>query len=179
MCDLCRGRRLRFDGAVTFGSYDGRLRELVLRMKTRREEPLSLAVGRWMSRQLGERLAELRADVIAPVPMFWTRRLLRGVNSPEILAESLGGRLGLPVRRVLVRTRNTLPQYSLPPSKRFPNVRGAFRIRRGYDLGGARVLLVDDVLTTGATSSEAARALRSAGAEAVLVAVAARAPGAG
>jgi ComF family protein len=132
-----------------------------------------------MSGQLGARLAELRADVIVPVPMFWTRRLLRGVNSPEILAESLAGRLDLPVlRRVLVRTRNTLPQFSLPPSERFPNVRGAFRVRRGYDLSGARVLLVDDVLTTGATSSEAARALRSAGAEAVLVAVAARAPGA-
>jgi ComF family protein len=170
---------LRFDGAVTLGGYEGRLRELVLRMKARREEPLALAIGRWMWRQLGDRLAEMHADVIVPVPMFWARRLLRGVNSPEILSETLSGPLRLPVRRVLARTRNTLPQFSLPPSERFPNVRGAFRVRGGYDLSGARVLLVDDVLTTGATCSEAARALRAGGAEAVVVAVAARAPGAG
>lgn len=75
---------------------------------------------------------------------------------------------------LLVRTRKTLPQADLPPSRRFENVRGAFRLAAGYDIRGARVLLVDDILTTGATCSEAAKVLKQAGAASVAVAVIAR-----
>jgi len=78
-------------------------------------------------------------------------------------------------RSVLVRCRNTLPQASLAPSRRFENVRGAFHVRRPGAVRGARVLLVDDVLTTGATCSEAAKMLKEAGAAMVAVAVVARA----
>ena len=64
--------------------------------------------------------------------MHWTRRFRRGVNSPELLAGCLGRRLRVPVAaRLLVRTRNTLPQKDLTPQDRFRNVRGAFRVRRG------------------------------------------------
>lgn len=80
-------------------------------------------------------------------------------------------------RQILIRQRNTLPQARLPPSRRFANVRGAFRIRRPDAVRGARVLLVDDVLTTGATCSEAAKMLKQAGAASVAVAVVARAQG--
>ena len=78
---------------------------------------------------------------------------------------------------ILVRRRNTLPQASLAPSRRFENVRGAFRVRRPETVKGARVLLVDDVLTTGATCSEAANVLKQAGVAMVAVAVIARAEG--
>jgi predicted amidophosphoribosyltransferase len=85
----------------------------------------------------------------------------------------------VPVARLLIRKRNTLPQKELPPRERFKNLRGAFRIRKRMlpHLGGSRVVLVDDILTTGATCSEAARVLKQAGAAAVAVAVVARALG--
>jgi predicted amidophosphoribosyltransferase len=86
--------------------------------------------------------------------------------------------LNIPVRRrLLVRCRNTLPQAGLQPLQRFRNMRGAFRVRRGAGVEHARVLLVDDVLTTGATCSEAAKMLKQAGASMVAVAVVARAQG--
>ncbi|NLE39500.1 MAG: ComF family protein, partial [Pirellulaceae bacterium] len=77
-------------------------------------------------------------------------------------------------RRMLVRARATDPQADLSPQKRLENVRGAFRLGTNYVLGGVRVLLVDDIMTTGATCSEAAKVLRKAGAEAVFAAVVAR-----
>jgi ComF family protein len=123
-------------------------------------------------------LADLGGELIVPVPMFWARRLARGTNSPEIVADCLGRSLGVPVgRRVLCRCRNTMPQAGLLPRERFRNVRGAFRVRAGYHLDGRRVLLVDDILTTGATCSEAAKVLKQAGATLVAAVVVARAQG--
>lgn len=110
--------------------------------------------------------------------MHWTRRVVRGTNSPEILAACVAKGLNLPLAMgVLRRRRNTELQPHLRPAERFANVRGAFEIGSEYDMAQARVLLVDDVLTTGATSSEAAKVLKRAGAAMVAVAVLARAEG--
>lgn len=124
------------------------------------------------------RLTDYRADVVVPMAMHWSRRMVRGVNGPEISAEVVAGELGVPMaRRLLVRRRKTRRQFNLSPPQRFRNVRQAFGVSAGYHLDAARVLLVDDILTTGATCSEAARVLRGAGAEEVGVAVLARAEG--
>ena len=148
-------------------------------MKRPMHDALSVAMGRLLVERRRERLAGVRADVIVPIPMFWGRRLGRGKNSPELLAGCLAKSLGVPLRTtILVRRRNTLPQAGLAPSRRFENVRGAFRVRRPDAVKDARVLLVDDVLTTGATCSEAADVLKQAGAAMVAVAVVARAEGA-
>ncbi len=113
-----------------------------------------------------------------PVPLHWSRRLARRTSSPEILAKCLATALQIPVcGGLLVQRRKTPPQVGLTAGRRFRNVRGAFRATVGYDLGAARVLLVDDVLTTGATCSEAAKVLLAAGASSVDVVVAARAEG--
>ena len=177
-CPLCHNTPLKFDAAVTLGSYHTGLRDVVLRMKRPSHDALSVAMGRLLVRRRREQLLEHRADVVVPIPMFWTRRLGRGMNSPDVLARCLGKSLGIPVRRdILVRHRNTLPQANLPPSRRFQNVRGAFRVRRPDVVRDVRVLLVDDVLTTGATCSEAAKMLKQAGAASVAVAVVARAQG--
>lgn len=177
-CRLCRGARLKFDAVITLGGYRSELRRVVLKMKRPFQESLSAAMGRLLALRRRGQLADFQADLIVPVPMYWIRRLGRGVNSPDVLAESLGRPLAVPVvRRVLSRHRNTLPQANLSPTERFRNVRGAFVVRRGYDLEGLRVLLVDDVLTTGATCSEAAKMLKQAGATAVAAAVVARAQG--
>lgn len=177
-CPLCKGVALRFDAAITLGSYHAGLREIVLRMKRPTHHSLSIAMGRLLSRRRSHELGELQADMVVPIPMYWRRRFGRGANSPDALADCLGQAMNLPVRwQVLSRRLNTRPQSSLPPSQRFRNMRDAFAVRRGVKLENARVLLVDDVLTTGATCSEAARMLKQAGASFVGVAVIARAQG--
>ncbi len=121
-------------------------------------------------------MVDLEADFLLPIPMHWTRWLARGVNSPELVASCLSRVLRVPVRRrILARRRRTAPQRDLSPAARFRNLAGAFRVRRRAKLRGARVLLVDDILTTGATCSEAAKMLKQAGAAMVAVAVVARA----
>jgi ComF family protein len=172
----CRGHKLWFDETFAAGLYASRLRELVLRMKQSEGDPLSLAVGQLIWRQCGERLRSADADVVVPIPLHWRRRLARRTNSAAVLAEVLAGRLRVPLATGLLRRRrHTRRQVELTPHQRWDNVRNAFSVRGGYHLNKARVLLVDDILTTGATCSDAARALRKAGAIRVTVAVAARA----
>jgi ComF family protein len=185
-CARCRDRRYHFLRTLSLGVYEGELREAVLRMKRPGQEPLARALAEllWQVHtpavETTESVAGIigQVDVVAPVPMHWRRRLLRGVNSPDLIAEHWAARLGLPLATGLVRRlRNTPPQADIPTAQRFRNIRGAFRIRRRYQLRAARVLLVDDILTTGATCSEVAKVLCAAGAEQVTVLVLARAEG--
>jgi ComF family protein len=174
-CEMCEGVHLKFDCVVSLGTYRSQLREAVLRMKRPRGELLSAAMGRFYWLRRGADLSALAPDVVVPVPMFWTQRLTRGTNSPDILAECLARRLHVPLEpRMIVRSRKTEPQRSLKPRQRRRNVRHAFALRAGYTLEGYRVLLVDDVLTTGATASEIAGLMKRAGASLVVVAVLAR-----
>jgi len=178
-CELCEGLSLKFETVIPLGRYEGELRSAVLRMKRPSGEALSAAMGHVLGRRRRRELLRFEPDLVVPIPMFWARRLRRGTNSPEILAESVASLLRRsPCVGVLVRRRNTVPQADLPPRERFRNVRGAFGLKPGYNFSGLRVLLVDDILTTGATCSEAARTLREGGATAVAAAVVARAQGA-
>jgi predicted amidophosphoribosyltransferase len=112
--------------------------------------------------------------------MHWSRRLLRGVNNPEILVDGLRRPLGIPVaKHLLSNRRKTRKQGMLPPRERRGNVHGAYAVSAGYDIKGAHVLVVDDVMTTGATGNEVARVLRQAGAARVSMAVVARGLGFG
>ncbi len=175
-CYRCRGRKLWFEETIAAGLYAGKLREALLRMKQQQGDALSLAIGQLLWRECGERLAAADAHVVVPIPLHWRRRLAHRTNSAALLAEILSSRLQLPLaERLLRRRRRTEPQFSLTPPQRWDNVRRAFTVRGGYHLNEAHVLLVDDILTTGATCSEAARALRKAGAARVTVVVAARA----
>jgi ComF family protein len=175
-CQLCRKTELHFDTAVPLGIYEGELREVVLRMKRPTQESLSMAMGRLLGLSRDQQFRRLKPDLVVPVPMHWGRRWLRAANSSEILAECLGRHLRIPaIRGVIFRCRKTLLQANLSPKERFQNVRGAFRILRGRDLKGARVLVADDVLTTGATCSEVAKMLKAAGATMVAAAILARA----
>lgn len=177
-CYFCRGASLKFDRVFTLGSYDGPLRHATLRMKHWHEEPLTLAVAQLVWQRLADDLRQLEIDAVAPVPMHWSRRFSRATNSPDLLAATFARHLGTPLGLgSMIRRRNTRTQSSLPPGQRFENVRGAFRLRRGVEFRGAHVLLVDDILTTGATCSEVARVFKQAGAAKVHVAVVARAQG--
>ena len=175
-CSQCRGRKLHFDSATALGRYEADLRAAVLRMKHAADEPLALAIGSVIADRHKHLLGERRWDAIVAVPMHWSRRAFRGTNSPEVIARCIARQLGAPAEpRILIRRRRTASQGNLPRSKRLRNLRGAFRASKAYDLAGARLLLVDDVMTTGATANQCARTLKLAGAERVDVLVVARA----
>lgn len=114
-------------------------------------------------------------DVIIPVPLHWTRLWRRGFNQSALLASEVATRLARPLDvRSLVRSRATPSQTARDGKERLLNVRGAFGVRRPGRVAGRRILLVDDVMTTGATANECARALISAGAARVDVLTLAR-----
>lgn len=174
-CLLCRTKVLRFQRTMALGVYGGMVRDLVLRMKQARHESLSLAAGNLLSRRIAEVLGANRPDVVAPVPMHWSRRVWRGVNDAELLAESAARHLSIALDVRLLRCRRrTRKQGTLLPAQRRKNVRGAYRVSANADVRGKHVLIVDDVMTTGATANEIARLLRRSGASEVSVAVVAR-----
>jgi len=107
---------------------------------------------------------ETAFDVIVPMPLHWFKKWQRGFNQSDLLAREISKKWGVPVRTVVRRQKATRPQAGLTSSKRRANMSGAFKIPRGRSLAGIRVLLVDDVVTTGATASACARVLKRAGA---------------
>jgi ComF family protein len=174
-CLACRRQEHRFDAAVRLGIYDGKLRETCLSFKSVHNELLGPALTRLFLSYQSEFIRSVRADMVVAVPLHFVRRFLRGFNQAESLARCLAAELQLPHRsRILKRVRMTRPQSELKRDERRDNVHDAFRARPAADLKGATVLLVDDILTTGATCSDAARALKAAGAARVVVAIVAR-----
>ncbi len=171
-CPHCRGIHLHFDQALRLGPYDGLLRELILRIKWSQGESLAEGLGSLWAEHAGPRLRAVGADLIIPVPLHWWRRWKRGYNQSETLARALAASLNLPCRPAWVRRIRYTPfQVHQTPAGRVKNVHNAFRARTSARLRGRTVLLVDDVLTTGSTCSEVAKALREAGAARVTVAV--------
>jgi ComF family protein len=171
-CIHCRNSTFHFDRTIRLGPYEGLLRELILRLKHEGGELLAELLADLWAEHAESRLRELQAEVVVPVPLHWRRRCTRGYNQSEVLARSLAARLGLPCRPGwLRRARFTPDQTRQTAAMRRDNVRNAFQGRPRQGLRQRCVLLVDDVLTTGSTASEAARALRDAGARRVVVAV--------
>jgi ComF family protein len=171
-CPRCRESHFHFDQALRMGLYEGRLRDLVLQIKSPSGEIHAELLGRLWAEKMGPRLAGLSADVVIPVPLHWFRRWQRGFNQSEALARALARRLALPCRLSwLKQIRPTEEQTRQTPAGRRQNVKGAIAARPSARLRGKTVLLVDDVMTTGSTCSEAARALRAAGAPRVIAAV--------
>lgn len=172
-CDRCRRGQAVGEGLVVLGAYGEELREAVLRCKRPGAEAVAAAFGRLLVRRHRETLEAWACDAVVPVPMHWTRRMMRGATAAEEIAAQVAADLRLPCRRLLRRTRATRMQNELPFEERRGNVRGAFRSRRST--AGLRLLLVDDVVTTGGTLAECRDTLLAAGAAAVHAAAVARA----
>ena len=163
--------------------YDDHSRGMILAFKHGDRTDGAPAYGTWLARAGAELLAE--ADMVLPVPLHWRRLFRRRYNQAGLLAQALGREAGLPYRPDLLRRRrHTPPQGRLSPAERKRNLRGAFEVTRGRkaEIEGRRLLLVDDVMTSGATLAACTRALRRAGAAQVDALVLARvvrpAPGA-
>jgi ComF family protein len=162
LCARCRGNEAGFDAAFSYGSYEGSLRELVRLFKYSQIETLAKPLGRLMVRAIPP---HQRFDAVIPMPMHWYRRWKRGFNQAELLAQPVARAYGLRVIQPLRRVRLGKVQASLSGAERRTNLTNAFRLRNAERLRGKRVLLVDDVLTTGSTLHTAAHALKSAGVE--------------
>ncbi|MCC7271835.1 MAG: ComF family protein [Alphaproteobacteria bacterium] len=174
-CGECLRRPPAFDRARAVFRYDDASRPLILGFKHGDRTHAAPAFGAWLARAAGPLAAE--AEVVVPVPLHRLRLLRRHYNQAALLALALGRRIRVPVvPDALVRKRATPSQGGLRRLGRFRNVAGAFAVppRRRRHVDGRRVLLVDDVLTTGATVEACARALRAAGARAVDVVTLAR-----
>lgn len=168
-CQHCRRAAPAFAAASAPWLHGGALAEAIHRLKYERHPELATSLG-----VLFSGADPPRGGVVAPIPLHPGRLRERGYDQAWMLAREAGRRFGLPVRALLRRTRDTPQQTRLDRPARARNVRGAFAALR--ELRGERVCLIDDVLTTGATASEAARALLSAGAARVEVRTLARAP---
>jgi len=172
-CGACLGDPPPYDRARAVFRYDERSRRLVLGFKHGDRTHGAAAYGRWMRRAAGEILAD--ADLLLPVPLHWTRLFARRYNQAALLAHAVRAAGGPPVAADwLVRRRRTPSQGHRNRTARAENVRGAFALKPGRRVVGHRLVLVDDVFTTGATVGECARILRRAGAARVDVLTLAR-----
>lgn len=174
-CANCAHRTLYFENAVSAFRSGGILRRVILDFKYRRQIHLRHLVASWLFAALDDdRLRVREFDLIIPVPLHPARERERGFNQAALLAELLSARMSIPARPVLERTRYTTTQTAFDRAERMENLRGAFRLRKNADVRQRRILLIDDVLTTGSTLSECARVLRRGGARSVHAATAAR-----
>ncbi len=175
-CANCAHRTIHFDAAVAAYRGRGIVRDVIHEFKYNRQIHLRHLVARWLRAALDdERLRIHQFDVIVPVPLHPARQRERGFNQASLLAELLSTHTSIPCKPLLKRIRYTTTQTALDRSERMENLHNAFRLRKNTDVRGLRVLLIDDVLTTGSTLSECARVLKRAGAKSVYAATAARA----
>ncbi|HEV2199811.1 MAG TPA: ComF family protein [Bryobacteraceae bacterium] len=191
-CPLCRLGLAGFDAVYSYGSYEGTLRTLIHLFKYGKTHTLARPLGEMLARAVPR---EERFDAVVPLPLHWRRRWERGFNQSELLAKEIARRWNAPVVKAVRRVKATAPQAGLTNAKRRANMSGAFSARpsrfrgilgrrfffaksfsfgKDMPLKGARVLLIDDVLTTGATAAACARALKRAGASHVTLAAVAR-----
>lgn len=185
LCGACVANGPPFDLARAFGVYRGNLRLLILQLKFRRRESLGRRLGALLADACVKIPGAINGEsrLIVPVPLFHSRERERGYNQARLLAEGLkhslhrtpaGKRLAV-ATGMLVRTRATLPQAGLGFQARSENVRNAFAVAKPELITGRQVILVDDVMTTGATLSACASVLKKQGAAKVYAVAMARA----
>lgn len=177
ICEECRAQiqavppggevPLGLTGVVSVGYHEEALRTAVLKLKFQRDVALVAPLGQLLAEVFWSFKGEWQADALVPVPIHWSRRWERGFNQSELLAQRVGRDLSLPVLPALVQVRKTPHQVGLGAAARRRNLRGAFTLRPQVDVRDQRLILVDDVRTTGSTLSECAAVLSSAGAQAV------------
>ncbi len=171
-CTHCRNRNLKFRSVVCLSMYEGNMRKALLSAKWSFSAVPMKSLARLLVSARFEELKDLNVDRVIPIPQHWRQRLVRNFNPAIVIAEEVAGRLGVPCDiHLLKRAQRTRPQKRVSVQQRFENQKGTLSIRDPPLVKRERILLIDDVLTTGATCSEAASLLRRAGAAECHVAV--------
>jgi ComF family protein len=165
VCPKCNENKYYFSKARSVGVYEGALREYLTELKYRYRPDLGKALGMLLVEWVKSHREYQKINLIIPIPIHWQKLKVRGYNQAELLANPLQKYLDIPIKcDIIVRDKITLSQNSLHKEERFANVNEAFRIIDTRPLVGKKILLIDDIFTTGATVSEASRVLLRAGA---------------
>ena len=170
-CTHCVNRTLHFDRARILSLFDETIQGLIHQLKYRGKRSIGCRLGGMLGALIASDGGSGDLDRIVPVPLHPSREKERGYNQSALVAYAMEARLGVPVRTdLMARTRRTATQTKLNAAERVQNVAGAFEVRCPESVRGRRILLVDDVLTTGATVNACTEALLSAGARRVCLA---------
>lgn len=170
-CGECYGREFPFDRAVAVARYEGRIRKVLTHFKFYKRADLAYTLADYLAERLRREGLVEGLGAIVPIPSHTLSGFFRRYHAADVLAEELSRRIGVPLRKELLRkVKWRRPQVGLAREKRLANPRGAFA-SAPQAVVPASVLLVDDVMTTGATASEAAIALKSIGVQRVIVGV--------
>ncbi len=173
-CPRCKQQKFQFSAVFALGPYQSHVRRAVLQTKHPQGYPLAVALGRLLAQTQKKDLEVFHPDMVIAIPTHWWRRFQRGAYGPDAIAESVAKYLGIPkASRWIIRSRHTTKQVTLPQTRRKRNLENAFRLIK-KEVSGKRILLIDDVMTTGTTCNEVARIFQSNGARDVAVAVVAR-----
>lgn len=174
-CVHCRNERYAFSEVFSLGNYGDALQRACLSCKSESSHCLTRQMADLLYRLGQDTMVSWDVDLVVCVPHHWRKRLLGGYQSSAELAERVAGNLGKPfARQLLTKTKHTPDQARLSPTLRRKNVKNTFAVASPKLVRDRRILLVDDVMTTGSTADACTRALKKAGAEAIFVAVLAR-----
>jgi len=170
-CTNCESETLHFDRARILSPFDETIQSLIHQLKYRGKRSIGHRLGTMLGALIASDGDSDGADVIVPIPLHPSRKKERGYNQSALVASAMGDRLGIEVSTdLIVRTRRTATQTKLNAEERARNVAGAFEVVHPEPVRGKEVLLVDDVLTTGATVNACAQVLLEAGAKRVCLA---------
>ncbi len=180
-CGYCRQKALSFDGVAALWAYRDRVCEAVVGAKYPHRAALGDALGRRLAAVIEEDFSDQMPDAVTFIPAYLTRRMSRGGTGTAVIASAVARQIGRPCRALLRANRPIAKQAWLDDQERKRNVQGAFSAKRRYAFSRSpeprnrHILVIDDVLTTGATANEVAEVLLATGANRVSLAVVARA----
>lgn len=175
LCKDCRKRTPHFYKARSVAIYDGVMRECIHLLKYEKKMALSRPLGKMMADLIKGYISKEEFDLIVPVPLHHKKKKERGFNQAELLSNEVGKTVGVPVNaKDLIKHRSTPSQTDLSKKQRITNVKNSFRIRQKDPFFYKRILLIDDVFTTGATINECSKVLLLADAKSVFALTLAR-----
>ncbi len=169
LCTRCRKRKRAFESAYVPFVYKDKVRSAILRFKFGNRRASAKTFATYMLLKIRE-LEGQRPDMITFVPMHFIRRGMRGYNQAELLARALGEIMHVPVKPTLRKTKHTMPQSKRGGRERQKAPKGVYALQKDADVAGKKILLLDDVITTGTTLDVCARILKTAGADRIEVA---------
>ena len=178
-CRDCRHLNAKFERAISIGTYQGKLKRTILDVKRDSDDVKAYQLGAFLGSMSNKFDLPENIDCVVPIPSHWRRRMSRrGFHITDVIADGFSKSTGIRKNGKLLKcSRFIKKQAKMRPAQRIKNVRGAFVVPRQNDVLNRRILLLDDVMTSGATVTECSKVLMRNGAESVFVAVAARAIG--